>query len=142
MVLGKNAILDHIHKGSLRIDPFQKENLREASYIFTLSPNILLVNSTDSFSEKIIPETGWVLQPGSFIIGYTTEHLYLDSNVCAVFDTRRMYARLGIDALQTDTFAEPGTNGSIELSMRNGGPVPLPLFHGMPLVKAYFQTVL
>lgn len=141
MVLGKKSILEHVKNGSIKIEPFSEENLREASAIFTLSSKLLLLNQDGSCVEQHMDEDGFILNPGGFVIGYTYEHLFLSGEMCAIFNTRRAYARVGIDALQTDTFAEPGTNNVLELSIRNGGPFPIKLFPGMLLVKAFFQIV-
>ncbi|MEK7648643.1 MAG: hypothetical protein AAB400_01860 [Patescibacteria group bacterium] len=141
MMLGKEALIQHIKKGSIRIEPFLESSLRPASIVFTLSPKLLFLQSDGSFREENIGEQGRIVHPGEFVLGYTVEHLILGMNVCAIFNTRREYARLGLDALQTDTFAEPGTDNVIELPIRNGGPNPINLFIGMPIVKAMFQIV-
>ncbi len=142
MVLGKEAILRYVESGAIQIKPFVKDHLREASVVFSLSSKLLILDVEGSFSQLTMNEHGYVLEPGGFVIGYTNEHLKLDVSVCAIFNTRRAYARLGIDALQTDTFAEPGTDNIIELSIRNGGPSSVTLMPNMSLVKVFFQQVL
>ena len=123
MILSRQAIERAIAEGKLKIEPLVHENFKEASYSFTLAEEL-------------------TLKPGEFKVVLTKEIITLPMDLCYFVSTRASIANLGIDALQTSTFVEPGSNKQIKLEIKNNGSEPVTLKLGEPVVKAVFMQVL
>jgi dCTP deaminase len=148
MILSKKAILSAIEQGNLTIDPFAPEMLKEASYTFTLdrqikllAPNQRLDLSSATYTEHIMDDTGFVLEPGAFAVGYTREKLTLYGKYACVLSVRGSIAALGLNGLLTDTFCEPDTDNTIALPMHNASGMPMVLTPGLAMVKGIFIPV-
>ncbi len=122
MILSRKAIERAIAEGKLKIEPFLPANFKEASYSFTLQEELTLL-------------------PGEFKVVLTKEVITLPMDLCYFVSTRASVANLGIDALQTSTFVEPGSHYPIKLEIKNNGPESVTLKLGTPVVKAVFMRV-
>ena len=105
------------------IEPFNRENLKEASYTFTLLDEV-------------------ILQPGEFTVALTKEKITLAENICCILSTRGSVAQMGVDALQSSTFVEPRSDNQLKLEIKNNSLVPVTLSAGLPIVKGIFLPVL
>lgn len=138
MFLSSKSITESIEKGSLSITPFSIENLKPASYMFTIGS--ILIDSL-SIEETPIPEQGYILKPQSFILAQTKESINLHNNFICILGTRSSLAQKGVDALQTSTIAEPDTNGPFMLEIINHGSQDIILTIDMPIVKGIFCPI-
>lgn len=147
-ILSKQSIQRAIVDGTLTINPFDTSLLKEASYTFTLdsaihipSGNTTVKPGTMNYTEKIIPEGGYTLQPGEMILGYTHETITLNKTYACVLSVRRSCASVGLNVLLSDTFVEPDTDGKLTLEIINVGPVPIVLMTGLPIIKGIFTRI-
>jgi deoxycytidine triphosphate deaminase len=135
MFLRAEQIQNAVSLGELIISPFTEQNLKPASYTLTLG-EILVV--ADTREEVRIEGGGYRLQPGSFILGKSQEHLNLNGKFLCLLGTRGSIAQLGVDAVQSSSIAEPDTDAKLTLEIVNHGPKEVLLTAGMPIVKAIF----
>lgn len=148
-ILSKEHIQAAIESGQLDISPFDPANLKEASYTFTLAVRLLRVKTGQTFNvgerpnydELSIPEEGYPLQPGEFVLGYTQEILSLNGKYACMLSVRGSCAQIGLNALLSDSFAEPDTDGCLALAIHNAGQSAILLQVGMKIVKGVFLAV-
>jgi dCTP deaminase len=98
-----------------------------------------------------IPEEGYNLEPGVFVLGQTVEQLHLPidtpSNralkrcIAARFEGKSSRARTGLLVHFTAPTIHPDFKGTITLEMINHGPVPFVLRAGMPIGQLIFEEV-
>ena len=122
MILSRSAIEKAIQQDKLKIEPLESANFKEASYSFTLQEEL-------------------TLQPGEFKVVLTKEKITLPMDICYFVSTRASVANLGVDALQTSTFVEPGSHYHIKLEIKNHSSEPVTFPLGTPIVKAVFMRV-
>jgi len=88
----------------------------------------------------VIPEEGYLLRPGDFVLGSTIEQCQYPRSIVAVIDGRSTYARLGLTVHQTafvidNNYEYPG--GTV-LEIKNEGPCNLILKVGMFIAMYHF----
>ena len=138
MFLSSEQIKKAVKQSRLGIQPFSEKNLKPVSYTFTLGD---ILKNPNTGREIRIPEKGYKLPPGEFIIGQTTEHVKLYGNYICFLSTRSSLAQQGIDVLQSSTVAEPDTDGHLTVEITNHGPKKIILNRGMRIVKGIFSQV-
>lgn len=136
MILSGASIERAVENGELGIDPFVKDNLKAASYTFTLGSK-LTVNG----SEQMIGAEGYTLEPNGFLLGYTQEKLSLRGKYGCFLSTRGSIAQMGLSVLLGSSFAEPDTDQVVTLEIHNVSGAPIRLEVGMKLVKGVFIPV-
>lgn len=153
MILSAKEIRRSVEAGEICIHPFDEKFLKAASYSFTLGAKMRTltaseINSNDkkiTFDEHDIPEGGYLLKPGEFIICHTAETVSLGEKVACFLSMRGIKAQMGLDALQCEIFCEPGSeggwDGKLMLETSNRGPSPVRIFPGITIVKAIFIRV-
>ena len=128
MLTGKE-ILKQIENGNIVIKPFNPKQLNPNSYNITLN-NELLVYDCDVLDLKksnptkkiIIPEEGYVLQPGELYLGGTNEYTETDGFVPCI-DGRSSIGRLGLFILVTAGFGDVGFKGTWTLEIQCIKPI-------------------
>lgn len=149
MILSDEAIRSAVRQGALGIAPFEEENLKSASYTFTLASRLLVpepvplivINGARKEHEAAIGPEGYILQPGGFVLGFTAEHLSLKGKHACFLGTRGSCAQAGLSVLLSSSFAEPDTDNSIILEIHNASNSPIKLEAGMKIVKGIFVPV-
>ncbi len=149
MILTDQAIIDAIRTARLRIAPFALEHVKGASYTFTLGSMIRvpkkmkLVTAEQKleFDDHEITADGFILQPNSFVLGYTQEMLSLQNAYGCFLSTRGSCAQMGLNVLLSSTFAEPDTDSILALEIHNASPNPILLQPGLKIVKGIFLPV-
>jgi len=119
MPYSAKAIQSLRESGAISIEPYDKDAFKKASY--TLHTGIELI-----------------LAPGEWRTVTTEETVTLDESVCAMLFTRGSVAQMGIDALLTDCFIEPGFSGKLVLSMINHSKQTHTIPAGARMVKIVF----
>lgn len=151
MILSSQEIKKAVESGEIFIKPFNESLLKAGSYSFTLGnkfKKLKKVEFIDSrvkeqeFEEFEISKSGYLLQPGEFIICQTNEEFKLGVNLGCFLSMRGARAQTGLDALQCEIFCEPGSeggwDGKLMLETSNRGQYPIKLFPGIVIVKAVF----
>lgn len=76
MILTGSKIREEVVGGSITITPFSEEQLNPNSYNYRLGPMLKVYEYFEEksvFKEMVLPETGYVLQPGRMYLGHTKE---------------------------------------------------------------------
>ncbi len=150
MILSGEKIKQCVQEGTFSIEPFNVANLKGASYTFTLDSRVLCIEGeqgvlrTDvkpNYTEHHISDTGYVLDPGQFILGFTKEKLKLNNRYACILSARGSCAQIGLSVLLGSHFAEPDTDNKQTLEIANIGRYPILLFSGMLIVKGIFMTI-
>ncbi len=88
--------------------------------------------------------TGFVLNPGIFMLGWTNENVQLPSHgrLAARVEGKSSLARLGIGIHITAPTIHAGFKGAIQLEICNHGPMKVRLMTGMPVCQLIFDQTL
>lgn len=91
-----------------------------------------------------IPDGGYVLEPGSFVLGWTQETLELPKHarLAARVEGKSSLARLGIGIHITAPTIHAGFKGSIQLEFCNHGILRVKIIPGMPVCQLIFEQTL
>lgn len=152
MILSDRDIITALASGEITISPFREEMLKPGSYVLTLGDIVYrpkdsgVIDARDPKIEyeeiKIFPQTGYVLNPGDFILAQTFEAISVSKSIAATSDTRSTIARLGLQVILSSSYIEPGQTRSHEtLEIAHHGHSPVQLFPFMPIVKAIFYQL-
>jgi dCTP deaminase len=151
-VLSKAVILQKIAAGEIKITPYDPIYVGSANYDLTLSnkfryyktniKKVRIDENTDykAYTEKLIVPAGdfLTLLPGETILGITREQVALSGNICALFNGRSRYARMGLSIHITAPFVHPGISGQIVLEINNASPYALELVPGTRICHLVF----
>lgn len=91
-----------------------------------------------------IPEDGYVVEPGSFLLAWTMERLELPPQfqIAARVEGKSSLARHGIGVHVTAPTIHPGFTGQLTLEMYNIGSLHVKLHTGMRVCQLIFEQTL
>lgn len=152
-VLGKEAILEEIKKGNIKIEPFKPEmvgpasidlHLSNAFRVFVHLPNALNMTSDLDFKAatkgvKLAEGEVLTLHPGQAVLGITEERITLSDEISGMLEGRSRFARVGLLVHISASFMQPGISNHQVLEIYNLGPIPLNLIPGTPVCQFIFQ---
>lgn len=146
MILSDTAILSEIQKGTIKIEPFEEENLGSNSYDVKLGSTLAMYkddlldakkhNAIEYFE---IPEGGFLLYPNILYLGVTMEYTETHAHV-PFLEGKSSTGRLGIDIHATAGKGDVGFCGywTLEISCKQ----PVIVYAGMPIGQLiYFPVV-
>jgi len=146
-VLTREAILEELASGRLRIDPWCADQLGAASIDLTLGDQIRVIEPgngpidlredadyRDHTRVESLAEP-YVLAPGCTIHGITRETICLPPNLCGFLEGRSRFARLGLMIHVTSAFVQPGVANRQVLEMSNVSDRPLRIHAGVRLCQ-------
>lgn len=124
-----SEIIKQIELGNIIITPFNKANINPNSYNITLNkillvyePLILDYKKVNTTREIVIPDTGFILQPGELYLGSTNEYCETDKFIPEI-SGRSSIGRLGIEIHATAGFGDIGFKGTWTLEISVIKPV-------------------
>jgi dCTP deaminase len=145
MILSDTKILEAIARGEIVIEPFDRECLGSNSYDVHLGKHlavyvdeVLDAKKHNQIKELIIPEEGFVLQPGTLYLGVTEE--YTETHNCVPFlEGKSSVGRLGIDIHATAGKGDVGfcNTWTLEISVS----MPVRVYAGMPIGQLIYFLV-
>lgn len=146
MVLSKNAILEALDDGQIKISPFNLDQLGPNSYDVTLHKDLYIY--TDAVldckkppNKKLveIPPEGLILTPGVIYIGRTNEHT-TTHNLVPIMYGKSSLGRLGLFAHICAGLGDTYYNGTwtVELAVVK----PLRIFPDMQIAQIAYHTVI
>ena len=149
MILSAQQIKQAVQAGNLGIDSFDEANIKGASYTFTLDSKIrfleegqvLRADIKPKYKEELVPEGGYLLKPGQFVLGFTKEKLTLNGKFACLLSARSSCAQIGLNILLGSHFAEPDTDCKQTLEILNVSDLSIILLSGMGIVKGVFMPV-
>ena len=106
MALGRSDILEAIASGTLTIEPFRKhQHLQTAGIQLSLGRKLsklrpgqtidLASGKSPEYDEFDIPQEGYSLPPGGFVLGHTFEKVCLPNDLLGMVDGRSTFGRIG-----------------------------------------------
>ena len=151
MILTKDAILNRIKSGDIKIEPFNLDNLGDGSMDLTLSnefrifkkgiKNISITETTDYKEYTQLIKTKMIkLKPGELILGITQEKLKLPPNLCGWLQGRSRFARLGLTVHVTASFVQPGSENRQVMEIINLNKIPLTVHEGDKIMQIVFEN--
>ena len=145
MILSDKKILEAIHNGKIIIEPFRADCLGTNSYDVHLSQFMAVYDNHEldarqhnEIQEVIIPEEGYVIQPGILYLGVTEE--YTETHHCVPFlEGKSSIGRLGIDIHATAGKGDVGfcNTWTLEISCVQ----PVRIYAGMPIGQLIYFMV-
>jgi dCTP deaminase len=145
MILSDKRIKEEIEKGTIKIEPFERESLGTNSYDVHLGRHLAVYTSTELDAKKHnaiehfeIPEEGYVLQPGVLYLGVTQEYTETHAHV-PFLEGKSSTGRLGIDIHATAGKGDVGFcgNWTLEISCK----LPVRVYEGMPVGQLIYFPV-
>lgn len=145
MILTGNEIKKEISKGNISISDFDEKQLNPNSYNLRLHNELLVytdlpldMKNQNQFEKIIIPESGYLLEPGQLYLGRTIERTHTDLYV-PILSGRSSTGRLGINVHATAGYGDIGFNGywTLEIFVI----LPIVIYPGAEICQVYFNTV-
>jgi dCTP deaminase len=145
MILSDTRILEEIDKGTIKIEPYDRESLGSNSYDVHLgdclakyTDEILDAKKHNKIEYFDIPEEGFVLQPHVFYLGVTKEYTETHAHV-PFLEGKSSTGRLGIDIHATAGKGDVGFcgNWTLEISVKQ----PVRIYKGMPIGQLIYFPV-
>jgi len=144
MILTDKKILESIERGEIIIEPFDRNCLGTNSYdvhlgrhLAVYKERVLDARKHNQIEEIIIPEEGFVLQPGTLYLGVTLEYTETHNSV-PFLEGKSSIGRLGIDIHATAGKGDVGFSNTWTLEISCVQPVRV--YHGMPVGQLiYFR---
>ncbi|MEN2998586.1 MAG: dCTP deaminase [Brevinematia bacterium] len=125
MILTSQKILEEIKEGNIVIEPFEERFLNPNSYnlrlhneLFELTDDVLDLKKPTNYRVIVIPESGFLLEPGKLYLGRTVEYTITKKYV-PMIEGRSSIGRLGISVHATAGFGDIGFEGywTLEISV-------------------------
>jgi dCTP deaminase len=145
MIFSDKKILESIASKNIVIEPFLRKCLGTNSYDVHLSKHlatykneILDAKQHNEIEEVIIPEEGFVLQPGQLYLGVTEEYTETH-NAVPFLEGKSSIGRLGIDIHATAGKGDVGfcNTWTLEISCVH----PVRVYAGMPIGQLIYFKV-
>jgi dCTP deaminase len=165
MVLSDQEILMEIQSNRLvftpaltldQISPSSVDLTLANSFTELMAPNIAGVTTNIDLAkmtnvEQIASEHGkttridnnerFHLQPKSFVLAYTQEHVKLPNYLAARVEGRSSFARLGLSIHQTAPTVHATWEGPLRLEILNSGPFPISLTPGIKICQLILERL-
>lgn len=152
MLLNGKEILNCIKTGEIKITPFDESLIGVDSLDIRLGNSVLIAkkinkvidpkNPENFWEEKEIPDSGYILQPNSFVLGSTLEGIGIGKSISAQIEGRSSIGRLGIMVHITAGLIHTGWGtkepSSITLEIYSINPNPVKLYKGMKIAQLAF----
>ena len=145
MILSDKKILESIENGEIVIEPYDRKCLGTNSYDVHLGKHlacykdrVLDAKKHNKIEHFDIPETGFVLEPGTLYLGVTEE--YTETHAAVPFlEGKSSIGRLGIDIHATAGKGDVGfcNTWTLEISVT----MPVKVYAGMPIGQLIYFAV-
>ena len=145
MILSDTRILEEIEKGTIKIVPYNREDLGSNSYDVHLGKDLARYIDKELDAKKHnkiehfeIPDEGYVLQPNEFYLGVTEEYTETHAHV-PFLEGKSSTGRLGIYIHATAGKGDVGFcgNWTLEISVKQ----PVRVYKGMPIGQLIYFPV-
>jgi dCTP deaminase len=145
MILSDIKILEALDSGEIVIEPYRRECLGTNSYDVHLSPflavykdAVLDAKKHNEITEILIPEEGFVIQPGTLYLGSTVEYTETHNSV-PFLEGKSSIGRLGIDIHATAGKGDVGfcNYWTLEISCVH----PVRVYANMPIGQLIYFKV-
>lgn len=145
MILTDKGILSEMEKGTIIIEPFDRECLGTNSYdvhlgkyLATYKDRVLDAKAHNTIIHFEIPTDGFVLMPGTLYLGVTKEYTETHAHV-PFLEGKSSTGRLGIDIHATAGKGDVGfcNTWTLEISATQ----PVKIYAGMPIGQLIYFAI-
>lgn len=137
-ILSDRDIWKYLDSGELVVNPCNDIDVQPASIDLHLSDELIDLDGVISVLEY---GEEYVLQPGEFILGCTSEYVEIPDNLSGRVEGRSSIGRLGITAHITAGYIDPGFKGQITLEINNVSDKDFILKKNMNICQIVFETL-
>ena len=154
MLLSDGTIIAMVEAGDLVIRPWEPERVQPASVDLTLSPRFKILDRSvrpyidpedvpeDLYREMDIGDSGeFIMHPGEFALGSTTEWVELPDEISARMEGKSSLGRLGLMIHSTAGWVDAGWKGELTLELHNVSLMPIVLRKGMRIGQISFMQM-
>lgn len=145
MILSGNEIIKNLGKNII-IEPFVRENVNPNSYNLRLYNELMIYEDSMLDASKknktksiLIPDNGYVLQPGQLYLGRSLEYTETHGLV-PILQGRSSLGRLGVTVHITAGFGDVGFCGYWTMQLTCIKPIKI--YPHMKICQIYYQTIL
>ena len=151
MILSDRTIREQLAAGRIGIDPLDDSCIQPSSVdlrldklfrVFlnhTMSVIDVRKDLSDLTQEVEIKEgDAFILHPGEFVLGSTSEQISLPDDIVARIEGKSSLGRLGLLIHSTAGFIDAGFSGHITLELSNVANLPITLYPGMKIGQVSF----
>ncbi len=145
MILTKSGIEQAMVDGDIKIEPFNPANLNPNSYDVTINNKIVVYTDPildcrkkNPSMETVMPETGYILQPGRVYIAHTNEYTETNNLVPVLFGKSSL-GRLGLSIHITAGLGDVGFKGQWVLELVATQPVKI--YPNMKIAQLVYNEV-
>jgi dCTP deaminase len=142
MILTGNKIFEEVQSGKIGIEPFVPERVTTNSYDLMLGKTIVryLAKVIDPrietpYEEITIPEDGFLLNKGDFVLGHSEEVIGSDSYV-PIIHGKSGTARMGLFVHVTADLIDIGSHGVTTFQLY--ATLPVRIYTGMSIAQVSF----
>lgn len=126
--------------GRLIVDDFAAANVKQACY--ELRASEIFWETWSSKEEKRIevdPSAGYLLKPNRYVVVIVKERIVLPPNIVARILAKGQLVSIGI--MPVNTYADPGFQGRLGITLYNGSRRYLVIKPGQPIAKIEFTVL-
>lgn len=153
MILSNKDIEEYLKKKIIKISPFCKDQLGQASVDLSLSDEWAIFKKElygkeidlDKISfkkaTKSLKADSILLKHGEMALAKTCEKITLPSYIMGKLSGRSRYARMGLFVHITSDLIQPGSNNHQVLEILNSAPFDIVLYKGMRISQVVFYEL-
>ncbi|MBV8693151.1 MAG: dCTP deaminase [Actinobacteria bacterium] len=151
MILSDKTIREEIDAGRIVIDPLDKDCIQPSSvdlhldryFRVFLNHTMRVIDVKEDQEEltelvEIGEDDSFVLHPGEFVLGSTSERVTLPTDLVARLEGKSSLGRLGLLIHSTAGFVDAGWDGHLTLELSNVANLPIALYPGMKIGQISF----
>ncbi len=151
MILSDRTIREEVEAGRIVIEPFDPSCVQPSSVdlhidrFFRVFRNhtmghIDVKQNLEDLTElvEIGPDDTFMLHPGEFVLGSTSERVGLPADLVARLEGKSSLGRLGLLIHSTAGFVDAGWDGQLTLELSNVASLPITLYPGMKIGQISF----
>ena len=151
--LGRDKIFKLIEDGSIKIEPFSKDQVGPASIdlhlgdtfrVFEKTRDVFHIREDADYKEltrtvKVMNGNYFLIMPNELVQGITKENLTFPATLSGRIEGRSRFARLGLLIHLSSGFIQPGSTGKVVLEILNVSPLPLALHPGTAICQVIIE---
>src|SRR3954466_4357 len=154
MVLSDRSIRAEIEAGRVVIDPYDETLVQPSSVDVRVDNRFRVFNNSrypyidvrqpmEDLTEpvEIEGDEPFILHPGEFVLGQTLERVTLPNDLVARLEGKSSLGRLGLLIHSTAGFVDSGFSGNLTRELANVAPLPITIYHGMPIGQISFMRM-
>jgi dCTP deaminase len=151
VILSDKTIREEIDAGRIGIDPLDKDCIQPSSvdlhldryFRVFLNHTMRVIDVKEDQEEltelvEIGEDDSFVLHPGEFVLGSTSERVTLPTDLVARLEGKSSLGRLGLLIHSTAGFVDAGWDGHLTLELSNVANLPIALYPGMKIGQISF----